>query len=227
MTIEGILPVDKPSKKTSFSLISELRKITRVQKIGHTGTLDPFASGVVVVLIGKKFTRLSDELLNKDKTYLATLHLGITTDSYDIDGATIEHSSNIPTLAMIQETLLQFQGTLLQTPPMFSAKKVKGKKLYELARQGITIERQAVPVHINTVFISYEYPYLTLRIRCSKGTYIRSLAHDIGIHLGCGAHLSTLTREQNGAYTLFDCCDGTRLSDPSYDWKAHLRDKIQ
>ena len=222
-TIEGILPVDKPIGRTSFSLISLLRRITSVQKIGHTGTLDPFANGVMILLIGSKYTRLSEQLLSKDKEYLATLHLGITTDSYDIDGMILERSSYIPTLKQIHETLSQFQGTVLQTPPMFSAKKVKGKKLYELARKGITIERQPSSVTLNTSLISYEYPYLKINVQCSKGTYIRSVAEDMGKLLGCGAHLSALTRVQNGAYTLAQCCDGARLSDPTYDWSAHLR----
>lgn len=221
--IEGILPIDKPVGKTSFSLVSLLRRLTGVEKIGHTGTLDPFASGVMVLLIGKKFTRLSDQLLSSDKQYLATLHLGVTTDSYDIDGMVLENSTYIPTIEEIERIIGQFQGTLLQTPPMFSAKKVKGKKLYELARKGITIERQAVPVTMRISLVSYEYPYLKISVHCSKGTYIRSLAHDMGELLGCGAHLSALTRVQNGTYTLAQCCDGARMTDPAYDWTAHLQ----
>src|SRR5579862_792222 len=222
-TIEGILPIDKPAGKTSFSLVSLLRRLTRVQKIGHTGTLDPFASGVMILLIGKKYTRLSDQLLSKEKQYVATVYLGITTDSYDIDGTIVNHSSYVPSLDEIEKAIAQFQGTLLQTPPMFSAKKVQGKKLYELARKGITIERQPETVTLHTTLLSYEYPHLKIHVRCSKGTYIRSLAQDIGQFLHCGAHLSALSRVQNGAYTLSHCCDGARLSDPTYDWISHLR----
>ena len=220
--LQGILPIDKPTGRTSFSLVSQMRRITGVQKIGHTGTLDPFASGVLILLIGKKYTRLSDTLLAADKQYAATLHLGVTTDSYDIDGTVLAHNPRIPPLKDIEQALAHFQGTLLQTPPMFSAKKVNGKKLYELARKGIEIERKAVPVTLHTTLLSYEYPYLKIDVRCSKGTYIRSLAHDMGQVLGCGAHLSALTRVQNGAYTLAQCCNGARLTDPTYNWTAYL-----
>lgn len=222
MTIEGILPINKPKGRTSFSLVSLLRRLTSVQKIGHTGTLDPFASGVMVLLIGKNYTRLSDQLLATDKQYLATLHLGVTTDSHDIDGTVLDRSLRVPTISDIDNALVAFQGTLMQTPPMFSAKKVQGKKLYELARKGITIDRAPSPIQIRTTLLSYEYPYLSISVQCSKGTYIRVLAHDIGQLLGCGAHLCALTRVQNGTYTLAECCDGERLSDPAYDWAAYL-----
>lgn len=222
--LQGILPIDKPPGRTSFSLVSQMRRITGVQKIGHTGTLDPFATGVLVLLIGKKYTRLSDTLLASEKRYTATLHLGITTDSYDIDGTVLAESPHIPSLQDIEQALSHFQGTILQTPPMFSAKKVNGKKLYELARKGIEIERHPVPVTLHTTLISYGYPYLKIDVHCSKGTYIRSLAHDMGQMLGCGAHLSALTRVQNGVYTLAQCCDGARLSDPTYDWTTHLQE---
>lgn len=221
--VEGILPIDKPIGKTSFSLVSVLRRLTHVKKIGHTGTLDPFASGVMVLLIGQKYTRLSDHHLSKDKEYTATVHLGLTTDSYDIDGAILERSSVIPSLEEILSVLNRFQGTQLQTPPMYSAKKVQGKKLYELARKGITIERAQTEITLNTTFISYAYPYLKIHVACSKGTYIRSLAHDIGLLLGCGAHLSALTRVRNGDYTLSACCDGSLLMDPAYNWMSFLR----
>jgi tRNA pseudouridine55 synthase len=221
--IEGILPVNKPIGKTSFSLVSLLRRLIHVQKIGHTGTLDPFADGVMILLIGQKYTRKSDHLLNQDKEYLATMHLGITTDSYDIDGQVLNRSSIIPTEQAIDAALIQFQGTSLQTPPMFSAKKIRGQKLYDLARKGISIERPSSLVTMDIACISYAYPYLKMRVRCSKGTYIRSLAYDIGLFLVCGAHLSALTRTKNGAYTLSHCCEGARLIDPTYDWIAYLQ----
>ena len=220
--IEGILPINKSKGKTSFSLISHLRQLTKVPKIGHTGTLDPFASGVMIFLISPKYTRQSDHFLNKDKEYLATIHLGITTDSYDIDGQVLDRSSLIPTYEKITASLLQFQGTISQTPPMFSAKKVQGKKLYHLARKGITIERTPSTVSVSTSLISYTYPHLKIRVTCSKGTYIRSIAQDIGSILGCGAHLCELTRVRNGCYTLEHCCDDTLLSDPAYNWQSYL-----
>lgn len=220
---EGILPICKPKTKSSFSLVTILRRLTGVRTIGHAGTLDPFADGVMLLMIGKRFTRMSNQFLNQEKEYLATAHLGITTDTYDIDGQVVAQSSHIPTLSEVEEALIKFQGTILQTPPMFSAKKVDGKKLYELARKGITIERQAVPVTMHIQLIDYTYPQLKLKIQCSKGTYIRSLAHDLGIELGSGAHLTALTRTRSGNFALQDCCDGARLMETGYDWVHYLK----
>lgn len=197
-TFEGILPINKPIGKTSFSLVSNLRKLTNIKTIGHAGTLDPFASGVMVLLIGKPYTRLSSSFLNQDKQYLATLYLGITTDTYDLDGQITAHSPLIPTKSQIEKVLLEFQGTIQQIPPMFSAKKVQGKKLYVLARKGITIPRSPITITIKVELISYIYPHIQLKVDCSKGTYIRSLTHDIGTLLGSGAHLSELTRTKSG-----------------------------
>ncbi len=220
---EGVLPVCKPKFKTSFSLVSLLRRLTHIRTIGHAGTLDPFADGVMILLIGKHFTRLSHRFLHQNKEYLATVHLGIVTDTYDIEGQITSQSPYIPSLSEIEEVLLKFQGTIMQTPPMFSAKKVGGKKLYELARKGIVIERQAVAVNLHSELIDYSYPNLTLKVQCSKGTYLRSLAYDIGIELGCGAHLSSLTRTKSGTFTLEDCCDGARLLESGYDWVHYLK----
>lgn len=222
--LEGILPICKPKAKTSFSLIRIMRRLTGIRTIGHAGTLDPFAEGVMVLLIGRRFTRLSNCFLNQDKEYLATVYLGITTDTYDREGQTIAHSCYVPTLAEVKDSLLKFQGSILQIPPMFSAKKVKGKKLYELARKGITIERKAVPVTLHLELIDYTYPRLELKIQCSKGTYIRSLAQDIGVELNCGAHLFSLMRTRCGTYTLKDCCDGVQLLESSkYHWQHYLK----
>src|ERR1700722_14474450 len=124
---EGLLLVNKPQGKTSFSLIRSLRKLTGVKKIGHAGTLDPFATGVMVILIGKNYTRLSDEFLLSDKEYLAEIYLGVSTDTYDCDGKVVARSKKIPSMEEVQKTLLQFQGEIDQVPPMFSAKKIKGK----------------------------------------------------------------------------------------------------
>lgn len=223
---EGLLPICKPKGKNSFSLVTLLRHLTHIRTIGHAGTLDPFADGVMILLIGKRFTRLSNRFLNQDKEYLATIHLGITTDTYDIDGQIISENPLTPTLGQIEEALLKFQGTILQTPPMFSAKKVEGKKLYELARKGITIERESVPVTLHITLISYSYPHLQLKVACSKGTYIRSLAHDLGVELGCGAHLFSLTRSRSGSFTLDVCCDGARLTEFDYDWAKYLQKDI-
>ena len=185
---EGILPVYKPAGSTSFSLVRALRKKTQIQKIGHAGTLDPFAEGVMILLIGRTFTRQADTFLSQDKEYAATLHLGIETTTFDPEGEITAQSDIIPSLPQIQQALLEFQGTISQIPPMFSAKKIQGKKLYELARKGIEVERKPVLITLQTQLISYNYPDLNLHVTCSKGTYIRSLADDLGKKLGCGAY---------------------------------------
>ena len=138
---EGVLLINKPEGRTSFSLIRALRKLTGIKKIGHAGTLDPFATGVMVMLIGREYTRLSDKLLLQDKEYLGSVVLGVSTDTYDCDGKVVARSKKIPTLEEVQVAVSKFQGEIEQIPPMFSAKKVQGKKLYELARKGVTIER--------------------------------------------------------------------------------------
>jgi tRNA pseudouridine55 synthase len=221
-SFEGILPIDKPAGRTSFSLVSALRKLTNIRTIGHAGTLDPFATGVMILLIGKPYTRLSSQFLHQDKQYLATLHLGITTDSYDLDGQITTQSSLIPSQNTVQSILLQFQGTIEQTPPMFSAKKIQGKRLYSLARKGIIIPRVPVTVTTKIELLSYIYPHIQLKIDCSKGTYIRSLAHDIGLALGSGAYLSQLTRTKSGSFSLSDCCDAKRLFEINYKWSDYL-----
>ncbi len=222
----GILPLLKPKGKTSFHLVSMLRKLTRERTIGHAGTLDPFATGVMILLIGKKFTRLSSQFINFDKSYHARIHLGVATDSYDIDGRVTSQSSEIPSRAQVEEALVAFQGTTQQVPPMFSAKKVGGKKLYELARQGVTIERAPVSVTMHIELLTYAYPYLELQVKCSKGTYIRSLAHDLGSALKIGAHLAELTRTSCGPFSLSQCCDATKLFEPNYDWNGYLHDHL-
>jgi len=222
---EGILLVNKLRGKTSFSLVGILRRLLKVKKIGHAGTLDPFATGVMVMLIGKKFTRLSDQLLCADKEYIATALLGVATDSYDCDGQVTERSELIPSQEDVKEAIKQFQGEISQVPPMFSAKKKNGKKLYELARKGITIERAPVNIQVTTELIRYEYPELEFKVSCSKGTYIRSIAHDLGQILGCGAHLSALQRTRSGSFLLNDCIDGALLEQPTCDL-AHLQKRL-
>ncbi len=221
-SIEGILLVDKSKGPSSFSLVRTLRKRLGVKKIGHAGTLDPFATGVMVMLIGRRYTRLSDQFLCNDKEYRAEVFLGITTDTYDSEGAVIAQSTHIPTLEDIQEALKLFQGEIEQVPPMYSAKKKDGKKLYELARKGIEIERKPVKISLQTQFIRYEYPYLELQIDCSKGTYIRSVAYDLGLKLGCGAHLTNLRRTRSGRFNIEDCISEAELEASS----ANLQEKF-
>ncbi|HSX25932.1 MAG TPA: tRNA pseudouridine(55) synthase TruB [Chlamydiales bacterium] len=223
MKNNGILLVDKAAGSTSFHLVSLLRRLTRIEKIGHAGTLDPFATGVMVMLIGREFTRRSDDFLSSDKQYRATLNLGVATDSYDIDGQVTSQNDLIPTQNQVDLAIATFQGQVLQVPPMFSAKKVQGKKLYDLARKGISIERQAVLVQLKTTLLSYVYPHLEIEVSCSKGTYIRSLAHDLGQLLGCGAHLSALTRLRSGTFHLNQCIQQELLKNPEFDIAPYLR----
>ncbi len=226
MKNNGILLVDKAPGSTSFHLVSLLRRLTKIEKIGHAGTLDPFATGVMVMLIGREYTRRSDEFLCSDKQYRATLVLGISTDSYDIDGQVTSRSDLIPSLKEVQLAIAPFQGEILQIPPMFSAKKVEGKKLYDLARRGITIERQPVKVQLEISLISYEYPKVEIEVSCSKGTYIRSLAHDIGQNLGCGAHLCSLARLRSGSFHLDECVPQSLLKNPEFDISPYLRKSL-
>lgn len=208
---EGILLLDKPKGKTAFDLVAILRRILHVKTIGHAGTLDPMATGVMVMLVGKKYTTLSNQFLSAEKEYVGRIHLGIETDSYDAEGVSVATSDKIPTESEVSCALEKFQGQILQIPPMFSAKKINGQKLYHLARQGKTIERPPQEVIVKTELLSYAYPYIDLRVTCSKGTYIRSIAHDLGHLLGCGAHLSALVRTRSGSYNLSECVKGERL----------------
>ncbi|MBU1167309.1 tRNA pseudouridine(55) synthase TruB [Patescibacteria group bacterium] len=208
--VEGILLVNKPSKMTSHDVVDELRKITSIRKIGHTGTLDPFAEGLLVCLIGRKATKLSESLRQHDKEYIATIKFGQETDTYDLEGKVVEDKGQEQDIEVkaeqLEEILKTFQGDILQEPPMFSAKKVKGQKLYDLARKGISIKREKAPVTIHETEIlnvkEGQYPEVKLRVACGSGTYIRSLAHDIGKQLGVGAHLIKLERTKVGDFEL-------------------------
>lgn len=218
----GILLIDKAAGSTSFQIVAQLRRLLKIDKIGHAGTLDPFATGVMVMLVGREFTKRSDEFLSSDKAYRATLHLGIATDTFDIDGQVVQSSEKIPTLEEIRLAIQTFQGEVSQIPPMFSAKKVGGKKLYDLARKGIEIERQPILVQIHTTLLRYEYPELEIEVSCSKGTYIHSLAHDLGKLLGCVAHLSSLTRIRSGRYLLDDCIKQDLLKEPNFNLEPYF-----
>lgn len=208
---EGILLLDKPKGKTAFDLVAILRRKLHVKTIGHAGTLDPMATGVMVMLIGKKYTTLSNQFLSAEKEYVGRIHLGIETDSYDAEGVSVATSERIPTESEVSNALAKFQGQILQVPPMFSAKKINGQKLYHLARQGKSIERPPQQVNVKTELLSYSYPYIDVRVTCSKGTYIRSIAHDLGQLLECGAHLSALVRTRSGTYSLSECVKGEQL----------------
>lgn len=200
---DGILLVDKPKTWTSFDVVNALRWHFNIPKIGHCGTLDPAATGLLVLVIGK-LTRYSQQLAGEDKIYEASLLLGTETDSCDMDGkVTAQRDYGHVTVEMIRETVAGFVGEQLQTPPMTSAIKKEGQKLYELARKGIEVEREPRPITIHYINLdAVQIPTVTFTASCSKGTYIRTLASDIGEKLGCGAVLSDLRRTQSGRFKL-------------------------
>lgn len=223
MHLEGILPVNKEKGRTAFYLVKVLRKLSGIKKIGHAGILDPFATGVMVMLIGRPYTKIADRFIHHDKEYLATVQLGASTTTYDCDGDVTQTSDRVPSLEDIESVVSQFQGTVQQIPPMYSAKKVGGKKLYVLARQGIEIERKPIQVSLQIHIVDYSYPELKLQIQCSKGAYMRTLAYDIGQALETEAHLTELTRIRSGPYALKDCIDAKSLSEPSFNFAPYVR----
>jgi len=202
---EGILLIDKPQGVTSFSLIPKFRFLFKEKKIGHGGTLDPLATGLMIYLVGKKYTKTADTYLMHSKEYSTTILLGQERDSYDIDGKIIATSDKIPTLEEVTDAIASFNGTVEQTPPMFSAKKVNGKKLYELARKGIEIERKSKTVTMETKLLAYDYPRVQIQVKCSSGTYIRSIAHDLGLLLSCYGCVESLRRLASGGFTVDQC----------------------
>ncbi|MCG8607596.1 tRNA pseudouridine(55) synthase TruB [bacterium] len=202
-----VLNVNKPAGWTSFDAVKCIRGITKVRKVGHAGTLDPFATGILLVCTGKATKKVS-ELMGLTKEYEAEIELGKTTDTYD--GTGIFLSENEPKTVnetQVKSVCRAFQGEQLQTPPMFSAVKVKGQRLYKLARQGLTAERKPRKIWVYEIeLLSYRNPLFSIRVTCSKGTYLRALAHDIGESLGCGAYLRNLVRTRIGDYRIEDAC---------------------
>ena len=195
--MEGIIIVNKPADWTSFDVVARIRNLSGEKKVGHSGTLDPMATGVLPVFLGKA-TKSIDNFLRGDKGYLAELTFGIRTDTLDATGKTIQTSKVDCDMEQVARALLKFKGEIEQVPPMHSAIKVQGKRLYQLARQGLVVKRDPRKVVIHKLdLLNYEageFPKATIDVVCSKGTYIRQLASDIGDELGCGAHLSKLMR---------------------------------
>ncbi len=201
--MNAVLVIHKPAGPTSFDIIRELKKIYPGEKIGHAGSLDPFATGVLVILFGKA-TKLSGALLNADKSYRALMELGKTTDSLDVTGQ-VTGEKAVPVLVEeeVKKVLRDFEGEWLQTPPMFSAKKIEGVRLYTLARKGHEVAREKVPVQIFALeLLKLESPHLEFAVHCSKGTYVRALAAELGEKLGTCAYLKTLQRLSCGEFHL-------------------------
>ena len=212
--LSGILNVDKPPGMTSHDVVDEVRRLAGQRKVGHAGTLDPMATGVLLVCLGKA-TRASEYLMKGRKRYRATVVLGTTTDTYDAEGHITSSGGKADfARAEVEAALSHFVGSIDQVPPMYSAIKREGQPLYQLARQGKTVERSPRPVEIDGIeLLDWTPPALSIEVACSPGTYIRSLAHDLGQHLGSGAHLASLVRLSSGRFTLENATSLDRLSE--------------
>jgi tRNA pseudouridine55 synthase len=200
---DGILLIDKPSEWTSHDVVAKVRNHFKFSKVGHGGTLDPLATGLLVLLIGKG-TKLSDRIMGGNKVYEGTMHLGVTTDSQDSDGEVLEEkdASHI-TREQVENAIQKYRGDIEQIPPMVSAIKKDGVPLYKMARRGIEIEREPRKIHVFEYDINgFENPMIEFRVKSTKGTYVRTLAHDLGNDLGVGACLKALRRTESGPLTL-------------------------
>lgn len=223
--VSGVLVVDKPVGYTSHDVVQIIRRGTGIRRAGHTGTLDPRASGVLVVLIGPA-VRLSEYVSASDKRYQATIRLGASTDTYDSEGS-ITSSASVEDVSMEQfeEILHQFIGEIKQVPPPYSAVKVKGRKAYEMARKGEDVELEPRTINVYSLeLLEWDPPEAVVDVFCSSGTYVRSLANDLGAALGCGAHLIGLRRTKSGRFTLRDAVPLRRLQESfqAGDWYKYL-----
>jgi len=209
----GLLLLDKPEGWTSHDVVAYMRGVTRVRQIGHTGTLDPFATGLLILLIGDA-TKKAVEFHKFSKMYEATIKLGVTTNTYDRTGMVTNEITDLQIIhrPTVEEKLMDFVGEIKQLPPAFSAKKIQGRKAYDLARAGQIVNLEPVIVTVEEIAIhNYEFPLLHAGITCSTGTYIRSLAHDLGQALGCGATLQELRRTAIGSYRVQDAIEPKQL----------------
>jgi tRNA pseudouridine55 synthase len=204
--LDGVLLVDKPTDHTSHDVIARLRGKLKMKRIGHAGTLDPMATGVLVVLVGKA-TRASQYLMSLDKEYAGTIKLGQVTNTQDAEGEILETRPVPPlTEAEVRAATQSFVGDQYQTPPMFSAIKIEGVPLYKMARKGEEIEREPRFVRVSSFEVTrFASPEIDFVLRCSKGTYVRTIAHDLGAKLGCGGHLSALRRTATGKFAIAQC----------------------
>lgn len=209
----GVFLVDKPVGPTSFQMVHQVRRVLQIKKVGHAGTLDPFASGLLIICAGRPATRMISSLMDGTKEYVATLQLGVETDTQDPEGRVISQRP-VPAFvdADIERCLLSFRGEILQIPPQFSALKHKGKPLYYYARKGVAIEKEARRVCVDEIqCLSRAAETMTIRVVCSRGTYIRTLAADIGRFLECGAYLTALRRVRSGVFSVDASIDGALL----------------
>lgn len=224
MPHSGLLLVDKPSGPTSHDIVNTIRKGIGLRRIGHAGTLDPLATGLLIVLIGPA-ARLSEYVMQKDKHYVAQVRFGQATNTYDAAGQVSAESGLVPDQDTVKRALPGFRGTFMQRPPAFSAIKRGGQKAYELARQGEAVELELREVTVHALELTdWEPPFCTLHIQCSAGTYIRSIAHDLGQVLECGAHISALRRTASGAFRIEEAVTLADLQTAfvAGDWQRYL-----
>lgn len=232
--MQGLLLIDKPKGWTSFDIVNRVRRIVATEvgkkpknvKVGHTGTLDPLATGLLVLLVGKEYTRRATELSKVDKTYEVTMRLGQTSTTADEEGEKTDVSDLRPTEEEVTKTLAQFTGRIMQTPPIYSAMKIDGKRAYELARAGKEVKLEARPVTIyESTLISYEYPLVRFDCSVSSGTYVRSLVEDLGKTLETGAYMSDLRRTKVGEFSIDESIGVEGLT--AEILTAHLRELPQ
>lgn len=203
--LDGAILIDKPAGPTSHDVVDAIRRRFAIKKVGHCGTLDPGATGLLIIVLGRG-TKLSEKLMSDDKVYEGTIKFGEATDSYDADGELVS-SLPVPPLTLdeLNEAAASFIGDQMQIPPMVSAVKKGGVPLYKLARKGIEVPREPRLIHVyNFRFTTYDEPMGAFRVACTKGTYVRSLAHELGQKLGCGAHLAALRRSASGKFDVAD-----------------------
>jgi tRNA pseudouridine55 synthase len=216
----GLLNLDKPQGITSHDAVLAVRRVTGIRRVGHAGTLDPMATGVLVVCIGRA-TRLVEYLMATDKSYEGTVRLGVETTTYDAEGEITRQAEVAIKREQVETTLGRFRGAIEQVPPMYSAIKQEGQPLYKLARRGLTVPREARRVTISRIELTdWSPPDLELRLTCSSGTYVRSLVHDLGQRLNCGAHLTRLVRTRSGTLSLGDSVSLLELTPEN--WRDHL-----
>ncbi|MDO8473201.1 MAG: tRNA pseudouridine(55) synthase TruB [Dehalococcoidia bacterium] len=224
-SVNGIININKPAGLTSFDVVARIRRMTRCKRTGHAGTLDPDATGVLLVCLGQA-TRMSALLGECRKTYVAEVQLGASTDTYDASGrvtSTGDYSG--VDVSRLLSALAMFVGDIQQVPPMYSALKFRGKPLYQLARAGVQMELASRPIHVYRLdLVSWTPPLFKIEVECGKGTYVRSLAHDIGKELGCGAHLKTLVRTRCGGFGINDSIGLDELEEDvkTGEWLDHL-----
>ena len=221
MSLEGILNIDKPQGITSHDVVNRIRRLSKIRRVGHAGTLDPLATGVLLLCIGRA-TRLSEYLIGRPKSYTATIRMGQVTDSYDADGEILSEKEVSLSDSDITEALAPFHGRIQQRAPIFSAIKQQGQPLYKLAREGKPVDAPVREVHIYDLeLLAWEKPFASIAVTCSAGTYIRSLAHDLGQNLGCGGHVTALRRTSVGSFLVQEALSLDTLNEQN--WLDYLR----